>query len=141
MGVAQPIFLNHLLHRLGQARGETGTGKIQIGIEQREGAALLCQLGRGDIGMVAHAFRDACGHDARLVGVVLEAQHDQRVAQAGEAKADAALGHRFLALLLERPGGDVEDVVEHADRGRDDPAEMIEIECGVVRKGVTNEFG
>jgi hypothetical protein len=53
---------------------------------------------------------------ARFLRVVAQAQHDERVAQAGEAEADAALGHGFVVLLRQRPVGHVEHVVEHADR-------------------------
>ena len=91
--------------------------------------------------MVAHAFRDARRHGARRVGVVFEAQHDERVAQPCEAEADAPLRHRFLVLLLERPRGDFQHIVQHADRGRDDLAEALEIESGSFGKFVLDESG
>jgi hypothetical protein len=40
---------------------------------------------------------------ARPARVVAQAQHHQRVAQAGEAQADAALVGGFVALLRQRP--------------------------------------
>ena len=42
--------------------------------------------GRG-IGLVAHELGDLRAHRARVFGVVAQAEHDQRVAQAGEARA------------------------------------------------------
>jgi hypothetical protein len=72
-----------------------------VGVEQREGTALLGQLDGGQVGLVAHEFADLAGHVAGGVGVVAQAQHGQGVAQAGEAEADAALGLGFGVLLLE----------------------------------------
>ena len=106
-----------------QARGEVAAGEVEVGVEQREGAAFLGQFDRGQVGAVAHVFGNLGRHGARLGGVVAQAQHDQRVAQAGEAEADAALGLRFGVLLRQRPVGGVEHVVEHAHRDVDDPAE------------------
>jgi hypothetical protein len=74
------------------------------------------------------------GHGAGFVGVVAQAQHGQGVAQAGEAEADAALGLGFGVLLLERPVGGFEHVVEHADRGLDGLAEAGEVEAALSVK-------
>jgi hypothetical protein len=60
-------------------------------------------------------FGNARRHQPRLLRVVALAQHDERVAQAGEAEADAALGHGFVVLLRQRPVGGFEHVVQHAD--------------------------
>src|SRR6185312_3910172 len=87
----------------------------------------------------AHALRDARGRLPCLGAVVLEPEHDERVAQAGEAQADAALRHRLAALLLERPRGDVEDVVEHADRHLDVLAEALEVEARLVLERIADE--
>ena len=73
-----------------------------------------------------------CGrHGGGFRTVVAQAQHAQRVAEAGEAEADAALVGAS-ALLVERPVGDVEHVVEHARRDLDDDfAERREVELGL----------
>jgi hypothetical protein len=62
-----------------------------------------------------------------------------RVAEAGEAEADAALVVGFLALPFERPGGDVEDVVEHARGYLDHFAESGKVELGALAEGVLDE--
>ena len=54
-------------------------------------------------GAVAHELGNPGRHVARGVSVVAQLEHDQRIAQAGEAEADAALVLRFLQLLLKRP--------------------------------------
>jgi hypothetical protein len=59
--------LRILLLDLGrQARGEVAAGQVEVGVEQREGAALLGQFDRGQVGAVAHDFGDARGHGAGL---------------------------------------------------------------------------
>ena len=75
------------------------------------------------------ASRDAGGHRASLVAVVAQAELDQRVAEAGEAQPDAALGHRLLRLLRQRPRGHVEHVVEHAHGDRHGRREAVEVEA------------
>ena len=86
-----------------QARGEVAAGEIQVGIEQREGAAFLGQFDGGQVGGIAHDFGDLGGHGAGLGGVVLDPHHDQGIPEACETQADAALGLRLLVLLLQRP--------------------------------------
>ena len=127
------------LDLVGQARREVAAGKIEFGVEQREGAALPGQLDRIQIGGVAHEFGDAGGHRAGLGLVVAQAQHGQRIAEAGVAEADAALVGGFLRLALERPMGGVEDVVEHAGRHADDFGKAVEIEAGLVGEGILDE--
>jgi hypothetical protein len=142
VGVAQAVLADLVLDFLGrQARGEVAAGEVHVGVEQREGAALLGQFDRGQVGLVAHVFGDLGGHGAGFVGVVAQAQHDQGIAQAGEAEADAALGLRFGMLLFQRPVGGVEHVVEHAHRGVDGLAEGGEVEAGLVAEGVLDEQG
>ena len=71
---------------------------------------------------------------ARAVfGVVAQAEHDQRIAQAGVTQADAALVHRLFLLLRQRPGGRVEHVVEHAHRRFDGRAESARNRTRPVR--------
>jgi hypothetical protein len=63
----------------------------------------------------------------------------QRVAQAGEAESDAPLVARFFLLAFQRPGGHVEDVVEHPGGDLDDFTERFEIELGLVAEGMLDE--
>ena len=77
------------------------------------------QLDRSEIRPITHVLRDLHCHCARLRRVIAQPQHDERVAEAGEAEADSALRHRLVALLLERPGRHLEHVVEHAHRDLD----------------------
>ncbi len=99
------------------------------------------EFDRGQVGAIAHEFGNLGGGLARFVRVVAQAQHDQRVAQAGEAEADAALGGGFGLLLGQRPVGDVEHVVEHAHRHVDDLAEGGVVEIGGFLEGVIDETG
>ena len=64
---------------------------------------------------------------------VAQAEHDQRVGQAGDAEPDAALGDRLLPLLLQRKARDVDDVVHHAHRHRHQIGKLsfVEMGCGV----------
>jgi hypothetical protein len=93
-----------------------------------ERAFLLGQLDRGAVGRVAHAPADLGGHGAAVLAVVAQLEHGQRVAQAGEAHADAALGGGLVALLLQRPEGDVQHVVERAHLGGHHLLEGVEVE-------------
>ena len=117
--VAQAVRADALLQRLRQARGEVAAAEVQVGIEERERAALARQLDRRVVGGVAHRLGDAAPPSrARRRAVVAQAEHHQRVAEAGEAEADAALVVRLGLLLRQRPDGDVEHVVEHAHGDR-----------------------
>ena len=97
-----------------QAAGEGAGRQIAFGIELRESAFFLGQRHGGGIRRIAHAYRDAHRHVPAVVGVIAQAQHGQRVAQAGKADADAALGGRLGLLLRQRPERDVEHVVQRA---------------------------
>ena len=129
--VAQAVRADAVLQRLRQARREGAAGQVQIGIEQRERAALQRQIDRGVVGAVAHAFGDAPRHRPRRLAVVAQVQHHQRIAQTGEAQADAPLVARFLVLLRQRPHRHVEHVVEHAHGG----AHQL-LETGLVERRV-----
>ena len=119
-----PCLRISLLMLCRQPRGEAAAGQVEVGVEQRERAALLRELDRRARRRASRMASEMRARHARAPRRCRSCrrEHDQRVAQAGEAEADAALGHRFLVLLLERPGGDVEHVVEHADRRLDDLA-------------------
>ena len=86
-------------------------------------------------------FGDAGRHGAGFGLVVAQAQHGQRVAEAGVAEADAALVGGFLLLAFERPVGGIEHVVEHAGGDADDFAEGVEIEFGLLGERVFDVQG
>jgi hypothetical protein len=112
--IAQALGADLLAQRLRQARRKGVAAEQQVGVEELEGATLLGQVGAGFIGRVAQHLGDAGRLLARRGLVVAQAQHHQRVAQAGEAQADAALAARFFLLLRQRPDGGVQHVVQHA---------------------------
>ena len=134
--VAQAVLLDELLDRRRQARGEARAREIEVGVEERERAALARELDGTAIGGVAHGLGNRGGHAARFVAVVAQPQHDERVAQAGEAKTDAPLRHRFGALLHEWPRGRLEHVVEHAHRDFHRAGEVLEVEARALGEGV-----
>jgi hypothetical protein len=101
-----------------QARGETGRGQVLVGIQQRERAAFDGQIHRSEIRLVAHDARDVGGEGARLVGVVAQTQHHQRVTQPGETQPYAPFVLRFQLLFGQRPRGHIQHVVQHAHRDR-----------------------
>ena len=74
--------------------------------------------------------RNARGHVAALGRVVAQAEHGEHVAQAGEADTDAPLGDGLVALLWQRPIGQIEHVVECAHLRRHDFVEGLEVERG-----------
>ena len=81
------------------------------------------------------------GHFAALGRVVAQVQHRERIAQAGEAHADAALGRGFRALLRQRPMREVEHVVQGAHLHRHDLGEAFEVELrgAAETEGVPHE--
>ncbi len=141
MAVAQAVTADLRLQLLRQTRSETRFSQILLGIEQRERTLLLCDFGGGGIGFVAHVLGDLRRHLARGLRVVAQAQHDQRVAQAGEAESDTPLVACFLGLLGKRPHGGVEDVVEHANRDVHDLAEGLEVERCFLGERICDERG
>ena len=55
---------------------------------------------------------DTSRHVTPFLGVVAQAQHHQRITQASETHADAALVLRLLLLLRQGPVGQVQDIVQ-----------------------------
>ena len=139
VGIADAVLADGLLDRLRQARCEVAARKVKVLVEHRERAALLRQLDRRHICGVAHVLRDPRRHLARGLGVVLEPQHRQRIAETRISEAHAALGPGLLVLLRKRPRRDGEDVVQHADRHLDDPGERLEVESGCLRESPGDE--
>jgi len=113
--------------------------RILLGVEQREGAFFPGELDRRGVGLVAHRLGDPRAQVARLVGVVAQSQHDERVAEPGEAESYAALGARLGLLLLQWPYGRVEHVVEHAHRWAHHFSECLEVEARPRAEGLAHE--
>ncbi len=86
---------------------------------------------------------NAGGHFAPLGGVVAQAQHGQRIAHAGKAHTNAALGSRLGALLLQGPESDVEHVVQCTHLGGDRLLKGFKVKCGqpVKAKWVADKTG
>jgi len=139
--VAQTVIADFGLDLGRQARSKIAAGEIQLGIEQRESAAFPGQFNRSEVRGVAHVLGDACAHGGGFRLVVAQTQHAQGVAQAGIAQTDTALVGGFLTLAVERPGGHVKDVVEHARRDLDDLAESGKVEGGLGRECILDEQG
>ena len=149
VAVADAVLADVGLDVVRQARGEAALtllaalAQVAVGIELREGALFLGQLDRGTVGGVAHGLGNAGGHGAALGAVVAQLQHGQRVAQAGEAHADAALGGGFGALLVQRPEGHVQHVVQRAHLDGHHVLEGGEVEgrLAALTEGVAHEAG
>src|SRR3546814_2813523 len=76
---------------------------------------------------------DVCSSDLPpLLGVVTHAHHDQRIAQAGKTQAKTALGIGLALLLLQRPLGGNQDVIQHAYRQPGGPFHFLDIETRLV---------
>ena len=112
VAVANAVFADGLLQGSRQAAGKGAGLQITIGIKLGEGALLLRQRHGGCVGGITHAGGNAGRHLAALGLVVPQAQHGQGVAHAGKTHADTALGRRFIALLLQRPEGYVQHIVQ-----------------------------
>ena len=94
--VADAVRGDRRAHVLGQAP-HVGRGQELLGVEQREGALLARQLGAGAVGGLLDGGHPALGQRDRLGRAVAHAGEDQRIGEAGDAEADAALGLGLLA--------------------------------------------
>ncbi len=103
MTVADTVLAYRILDVVGQARSERAGFQIACGVEQLKRAALARQFDRRPIGFVTHQPGNAHREVAAFLRVVAQAEHHQRIAEAGEADADAPLGARLVILLLQRP--------------------------------------
>ena len=137
--ITQAVLADFCLDLVRQAGGKIAARQVELGVEQREGTAFLGQLDGVKVGCIAHLLGDAGGHRTGFGFVVAQAQHGQRVAEAGEAEADAALVGGFLRLALERPVRRIEDVVQHAGGDTTDFGEGVEVEAGGVGEGVADK--
>ena len=139
VAVADAVRADRRLDGVGQARREARRGEVLLRVEQRERALVLGDLDGGHVRGVAHLLGDAGGHRASFRAVVAQVELDQRVAEPGEAQPHAALVHRLLPLLRQRPRGHVEDVVEHPHADRDGGGEAGEIEARAGRERILHE--
>src|SRR5262249_23615215 len=83
-----------------------------------EGALLGGKPGGGEIGAALQRLQPALGELHRRRRSVAHVAEDERVGEAGDAEADAALGARLMGLLLQREARYVDGVVQHADGDR-----------------------
>ena len=137
--VTQAVFADLVADVFGQAGGHA-RGEELVRVEEREGALFAGDAGRGAVGGVAHVAGEGGGEVAGLGTVVAHAQQDQRVAEPGEAEADAALVGGLLGLLWQGPDRGGEHVVEHPHGGRDGVGEGRVVETRVLGEGVADEF-
>ena len=93
--VADAVRGDRGAHLLGQAP-HVGRRQKLLRVEQREGALLARQLGAGEIGGRSMAAIQRLGQRDGLGRAVAHAAQDQRIGEAGDAEADAALGLRLL---------------------------------------------
>ena len=140
MAVADALFADDLLDVFRQPRGETAAAQVEVGVEQRESAFFTGEVTGCAVGGIAHDFRNLRRHLPCFRRVVAQAQHDQRITEAGETETDAAFVGGFLLLLFQRPGSDVEHVVEHAGGDGNDAAEVFEIEPGAFSERLFDKF-
>ena len=139
MGVADAVLADALTDLLRQTLGEPGL-EILVRIDSRRHPFLLRQLDRGPVGLIAHPLRNDDGELASLVRVVPQPQHDERITEPGEPETDATLAPGLVLLLRQRPVRDVENVVEHTDRHRHEPAKRVAVERGLGRKRRAHEL-
>ncbi len=137
--VADAVLADLLLDLGRQPGGEVAAGQVEVGVEEREGAALPGQFDGGEVGAVAHEGRDLGGLGARFLRVVAQPEHDEGVAEAGVTEPDAALGIGLGLLLRQRPVGGVEHVVQHARGQFHDAAEAGIVELGLRRERMRDE--
>ena len=136
VAVADAVLAYLVFQLVRQARGEAWCGQVFVGIQQWELAALDSQVHRCLIRLVTHDACDVGGKGARLIGIVTLAQHNQRIAETGEAQTDATFVRRLLLLLGQRPCGHVQHVVQHTDGDAHQLFERLVIETRVVGERV-----
>ena len=139
-GVADAVFghggAHIFIHRLHGAAGEIG-----VGVEEGEGALFLGQFHRGEIGGAGDAVHPALGLFGGLFRAVAHALHQKGIGEAGDAKADAALGLGFLPLLFQREVRDIDHVVHHPDGGADQFIQFGLVHMGRGLEGLAHQPG
>src|SRR5438045_500666 len=86
------------------------------------------KVGRGEIGGALDRAEPFLDRSNRLRAAVANTAQHQRVGEAGDAEADAALLLRLLLLRWQWKTRDVDDVVHHADDIRDEARERLRVE-------------
>ena len=140
VAVAQPVLADLGAQVVGQPPGVAG-GEIGLGVEEGKRSLLAGEADAGAVGGVAHRPGQLARERPRRVAVVAQPQHDQRVAEAGEAEPDPPLRLRLARLLGQRPDRRAQHVVEHPDRHRHGRCEARVVEARVLAEGVDHETG
>ena len=83
------------------------------GVVKRELSFLFSQQSRCAIGFALDDPEPPASQRYRVAAAVGRAKEQQCVGESGDAEADAALGLRFLFLLRERVGRNVDDIIQH----------------------------
>ncbi len=138
--IADAVLADAAAQLLGQLLDKFAL-QIAFAVEQREGALLDRQVNRGVVGGVADGAHDLLGDCERGGRAVAGAQHAQRVGQAGDAEAHAALAGGFLALFFEREVGDLDDIVEHAHGDADGLGHAKVIDLGMRAERIAHKLG
>ncbi len=103
----------------------------QRAVEGLVGAALFGQVAGGLDGEVADGFHGLVGEVDGGVGAVGDVLQVQGVLEAHDAQAHRTVLEVGVLRLGHRVVVDVDDVVEHADRGLDGAAELLDVELAV----------
>src|SRR5450830_222953 len=80
-------------------------------------AALFSQLGRRQVGVVAHRFHRGIGKRHGVIRSERDAHHVQAILEAHDAHADRTVAHIRIARFIDCVVIDVDHVVQHAHRG------------------------
>ena len=88
-------------------------GKIALGIKQRESALFFGQINRGHIRGPRNRMHPLFGLRGGLGAAIAQAQHQQRIGQTRDTKANAALGAGFGLLLGQGEAAGVHHIVHH----------------------------
>ena len=91
-------------------------GKVFRGVEKRKCPLFLRQIDGGEIGRPRDAVHPVLCLLRGRFGPVAQADHQERIGQPGDAKADPALGLRLRRLLGQRKARGIDGVVHHPDR-------------------------
>ena len=139
-GVADPVAPDGL-PQLRLQGGDALARQVGLPVVERKGALLAGQRHRRQIGGAPEAPHPKLGQAHRLGRAVAHAAHDQGIGQTGDAEADAALGQGFLTLGLQGKFRDVDGVVEHPQRHRDQVVERLQIEARAFGEGIADQAG
>lgn len=138
--VADAVAADRGAHLLGQ-RLDRLAGEISRAVVEREAALLRRDVGRGEIGQALHRAQPLARELDRARRTVAHAAQDQRVGEARDAKADAALVLGLALLLRQRKARDVDHIVEHAHRQRHQPLQFVHVERRLRREGLLHQDG